>query len=293
VGTEYEDEATDGYGVTPTESHPLFRAHLFQGWTPDAITPIVQKAKDNGLIDELMPVNGLEGMDMARKLATHEGIFSGISGGGVVLGAIQKAQSAPPGTNILAIVPDTGERYLSTPLFDPVQADMNAEEKALIAEAGATAALPQPLPGTSDAARDIVETAIASNKITIFAFNDCEFCWTLKKLFKAIGVETHTVAFDSAKYAKDDLGNEIRAACQEKTGVPTFPQVHIGGKFFGGAFDAVKAWKANELQPLIEAAGAKPETCTIDGCLAPWNGYKGDCFDFLPKWMTVNPNRAK
>ena len=55
VGTEYEDEATDGYGVTPTESHPLFRAHLFQGWTPDAITPIVQKAKDNGLIDELMP----------------------------------------------------------------------------------------------------------------------------------------------------------------------------------------------------------------------------------------------
>lgn len=107
---------------------------------------------------------------------------------------------------------------------------------------------------------------------------------TLKKLFKAIGVETHTVAFDSAKYAKDDLGNEIRAACQEKTGVPTFPQVHIGGKFFGGAFDAVKAWKANELQPLIEAAGAKPETCTIDGCLAPWNGYKGDCFDFLPKY---------
>ncbi|PZQ52244.1 MAG: cysteine synthase A [Rhodovulum sulfidophilum] len=117
----------------PAVSHPAFQPHPIQGWTPDFIPLVLQEAIDGGGYDSLIPVAGADGMAMARRLAAEEGICAGISGGSTVAVALQIAQSAAPGSVILAMLPDTGERYLSTPLFEPFGADMNTEELAISA----------------------------------------------------------------------------------------------------------------------------------------------------------------
>jgi len=227
-------------------------------------------------------------MATARALAQKEGIFTGTSGGGVVLGALKKAQSVPPGTTLLAIVPDTGERYLSTPLFADIPADMTAEEKALKDECPPTFALPQPLPEADDQSRQCVKDVIKSDKLVYFAFNDCEFCWTLGLLLEAIGVKATKIAFDTSEYAKDNFGNKIRKALQEHTSVVTFPQLFINGTFFGGAVDACIKWNKGELQPMLLQAGVK--STRVDD--KDWNGFDGDPFEFLPKWLSFNPKRS-
>mmetsp|Transcript_7160 Transcript_7160/g.18124 ORF Transcript_7160/g.18124 Transcript_7160/m.18124 type:complete len:81 (+) Transcript_7160:188-430(+) len=80
------------------------------------------------------------------------------------------------------------------------------------------------------------------------------------------------------------MGNKYRSALSNLTGCNTFPQCFIGGKFFGGAADACIKWKSGDLQPILAAAGVP-----TDGFAA----YKGDPFEFLPKWMTKNPLRSK
>ena len=70
-------------------------------------------------------------MRLSRSLATEEGIFVGVSAGATLAGAIAVAEKAEPGSNILCMLPDTGERYLSTPLFEDIPADMTAEAKAI------------------------------------------------------------------------------------------------------------------------------------------------------------------
>ncbi|RVD50161.1 pyridoxal-phosphate dependent enzyme, partial [Mesorhizobium sp. M7A.F.Ca.ET.027.03.2.1] len=83
------------------------------------------------LYDEVMPIAGPEGIKWARELARKEGIFTGISGGATFAVARQVAEKAPAGAVILCMLPDTGERYMSTPLFDGIEAEMDAEEAAL------------------------------------------------------------------------------------------------------------------------------------------------------------------
>jgi len=78
-----------------------------------------------------VPVAGADGIAWARKLAAREGILTGVSGGSTVAIAMKIAEQAAPGTVILAMLPDTGERYLSTPLFEGIPEDMDAEEKAI------------------------------------------------------------------------------------------------------------------------------------------------------------------
>jgi cysteine synthase A len=126
-GTAQERSADGG----PAASHPAFEPHPIQGWTPDFIPHVLQEAIDAGYYDELIPVAGAEGMRWARELAAKEGIFTGVSGGSTVAVAMQVAATAAPGSVILAMLPDTAERYLSTPLFEPFGADMNAEEAAI------------------------------------------------------------------------------------------------------------------------------------------------------------------
>ncbi len=111
--------------------HPVWRPHLFQGWAADFIPKLVCKADKSEYIDEVIHPGGDDAINTSRALAAKEGIFSGTSGGGVLACAIKIAETAPEGTSILAIIPDTGERYLSTPLFDNIPADMTEEEKAL------------------------------------------------------------------------------------------------------------------------------------------------------------------
>jgi cysteine synthase A len=114
-----------------TRSHPAFAPHPIQGWTPDFIPLVLQEALDNGYADSVQLVSGAQGSAMSRELAIREGILTGISGGSSVAAAIKLAHNAPSGATILTMLPDTGERYLSTALFDHIDADMDADEIAL------------------------------------------------------------------------------------------------------------------------------------------------------------------
>ena len=122
---EAQGREADG---APAHSHPAFNPHPIQGWTPDFIPLVLQEAIDNGYYDDLIPVPGPEGIAASRELARQEGIFTGISGGSTFAVALKVAEKAPEGPTILCMLPDTGERYLSTPLFEGIEADMDDEE---------------------------------------------------------------------------------------------------------------------------------------------------------------------
>jgi len=111
----------------PAGSHPAFKPHPIQGWTPDFIPKVLDDAPDQ-LNDELVPIPAASAIATAKALAAKEGLLTGISGGGTMWAALETAKTAPEGSVILAMLPDTGERYLSTPLFADIEADMNEEE---------------------------------------------------------------------------------------------------------------------------------------------------------------------
>ncbi|MEO0621262.1 MAG: pyridoxal-phosphate dependent enzyme [Pseudomonadota bacterium] len=115
----------------PAVSHPAFEPHPIQGWTPDFIPLVLQEAIDNGLYDDLIPVAGADGIKWARELAQKEGIFTGVSGGSTFAISMGIAEKAEPGTVILCMLPDTGERYMTTPLFEGIPEDMSEEEVAI------------------------------------------------------------------------------------------------------------------------------------------------------------------
>ncbi len=91
--------------------------HKIQGWTPDFIPSVLNRQ----CVDEIVPVTDDEAIATARALAIEEGIFCGISAGGTFAAALKVAEQAEKGASILAMLPDTGERYLSTPLFEGVK----------------------------------------------------------------------------------------------------------------------------------------------------------------------------
>jgi cysteine synthase A len=88
-------------------------------------------AVDMKIIDRVIPIAGADAIKWSRELAQKEGIFVGISAGGTFAGALEIGRSAAKGATILCMLPDTGERYLSTPLFADIPADMTEEELAI------------------------------------------------------------------------------------------------------------------------------------------------------------------
>lgn len=120
-----------GAGGAPASGHPSFEPHPIQGWTPDFIPLVLQECLDNKGYDELIPVAGPEGIAWAQRLAREEGILTGISGGASFAVAMKVAERATPGSVILAMLPDTGERYLTTPLFQDIPEAMDEAELAL------------------------------------------------------------------------------------------------------------------------------------------------------------------
>ena len=107
---------------SPSAAHPTFKPHPMQGWTPDFIPKITGDAVAMKVIDRIMPISGPDAIRCSQELATKEGIFVGISSGATFACALKVAAEAKPGANILCMLPDTGERYLSTPLFADVSA---------------------------------------------------------------------------------------------------------------------------------------------------------------------------
>ena len=112
----------------PQSSHPAFEPHLIQGWTPDFIPAVLQESIDTKRFDFLVPIDSEDGIKASKLLAQKEGIFTGISGGSTFSVALDIARDAEPGTVILCMLPDTGERYLSSPLFEDVEEHMNESE---------------------------------------------------------------------------------------------------------------------------------------------------------------------
>lgn len=116
---------------SPAAPHPAFKPHPMQGWAPDFIPKLLDEVVATGTIDKVIRVPGPDALKMSRELALKEGIFVGITSGATFAGALQVCAEAPQGANVLCMLPDTGERYLSTPLFADVASDMNEEELAI------------------------------------------------------------------------------------------------------------------------------------------------------------------
>src|SRR5271170_2116051 len=109
-------------------SHPAWHPHALQGWSPDFIPKLTGDAIDMKVISRLLRIETAEAMRCSQDLARQEGIFVGASSGGTFAAALRVAAEATQGSVILCMLPDTGERYLSTPLFADISAEMTAEE---------------------------------------------------------------------------------------------------------------------------------------------------------------------
>ncbi|KAL7520609.1 hypothetical protein ACHAWX_005328 [Stephanocyclus meneghinianus] len=113
---------------TPASSHPAFKPHPIQGWTPDFIPLVLEKGLDQCIQDKVIDIPDDIAIQTSIALAKNEGILTGISCGATMWAAVETAKNAPEGSVIVAMLPDTGERYLSTPLFSEILEEMNEEE---------------------------------------------------------------------------------------------------------------------------------------------------------------------
>jgi len=115
IGTEPENAAL----LSGNEWQP----HKIQGWVPD----FIPKVLNSQIIDELILVNDEASIETAKQLATKEGIFCGISAGATMQAALMVAKEAPDNSTFCVMLPDTGERYLSTPLFEDITEESDEE----------------------------------------------------------------------------------------------------------------------------------------------------------------------
>ncbi len=123
-----QERNSDG---SPSATHPSFKPHPMQGWTPDFIPKLTADAVGTDVIERLIQIPNADALRCARELASKEGIFVGISAGGTLAGALKLCEDVPAGSTVLAMLPDTGERYLTTPLFADIVDDLTEEEAAL------------------------------------------------------------------------------------------------------------------------------------------------------------------
>ena len=117
---------------TPVSRHPSWKPHPIQGWSPDFIPKLTGDAVEAGYVDRVITIAGPDAMRSSRDLAEREGILVGTSAGASFAAALMVAKEAEQGSVILCMLPDTGERYLSTPLFGEIPPEMNDEERAIL-----------------------------------------------------------------------------------------------------------------------------------------------------------------
>ena len=272
---------------SPDESHPSFRPHLMQGWTPDFIPKLVGDAVAAKLIDQLIPIKGTDALRLSRELAQREGIFTGITGGATFAGALEICASAPKHSTVLCMLPDTGERYLSTALFEEIPSEMTLEE-IKISKSTPICRFDAPPPAepadepavvkqsVTAEAQEFVTRAISDpgDPVVMFALEWCEFCWSVRKLFAHCKIPYRSVDLDSVDYQKDDMGGKILTALNDRTAFGTIPQIFIGGEFIGGCTDAFDAFKEGRVQELLAKNGIDYD-----------KGVQVDPYTFLPTWL--------
>ncbi len=270
----------------PSGSHPNFKPHLMQGWSPDFISRLTEEAAAQNLIDAIQPVPGDEAMATSRRLAREEGIFVGTSSGATLHAALEIAADAPAGANIVCMLPDTGERYLSTPLFADIGEDMDAAELEISRSTAGfrfdqpTTPAPQPAAAAAPArpvldpeAERIVDELTAQEPVVMFALEWCEFCWSARNLFGAMGVAYRSVDLDSVAYQAGELGNKIRAVLAQRTGSPTIPQIYVGGQLVGGCTELFD----------FQRDGGFAEA--LDAMAIAYTPFEDDPYSLLPKWL--------
>ena len=120
-----QERKADG---SPVVAHPAFKPHPMQGWSPDFIPKLTGDVIDMGIISRILLIPGSDALHWSKQLAQKEGIFVGITAGATLAGALRICEEAPKGATVLCMLPDTGERYLSTPLFEDIAVDMTDEE---------------------------------------------------------------------------------------------------------------------------------------------------------------------
>jgi cysteine synthase A len=123
---------------------------------------------------------------------------------------------------------------------------------------------------------DFVADVLADTQqpVVIFALEWCEFCWSVRKLFKKLDIPYRSVDLDSVEFQEGARGQKIRAVLAEKTSMKTIPQIFIGGEFVGGCTDMFDGWKAGDIQKLLASNGV---TYTSD--------IEIDPYSFLPEWL--------
>lgn len=279
-------------------SHPSFRPHVMQGWSPDLIPKLTQDALDASYHDRILPISGDDALRLSRELARQEGIFVGISSGATLAGALQIANEALPGSNILCMLPDTGERYLSTPLFANVETEMNGEELEISRSTPSARFDSSPTPAAPSNPTTVVAPRIeinaahfveevindAKQPVVLFALEWCEFCWSVRRMFARCGIPFRSIDIDSVAYQQNDRGGKIRAALCARTGMQTIPQIFVGGQFIGGCTDLFDAWRQGKLHALLDQLDVK---CDVEAIKDP--------NEFLPAWLhsrTSAPNAA-
>ncbi len=277
-----QDYMADG---SPAASHPAFRPHPMQGWSPDFIPKLVDDVTAAGLIDAVQTVAGAVSIQCARDLARREGLLVGITGGATVAAAIEVARTAPKGTRILAMLPDTGERYLSTPLFDGIEEEMDAEESAIAAstpgfrfDTGSVQTAPavtKPVKLDPDAVAHF-EALISDpdQPVVIFALEWCEFAWGVKRLLTSLNVPFRAVHIDGREFVDPRWATQVRRAMADRARAVTIPQIFIGGTHLGGATDTFDACNDGSLQALLGGVGITADTESV-----------GDAYAYLPKWI--------
>jgi cysteine synthase A len=209
-------------------------------------------------------------------------LFVGTTAGATFAGALQIAREAPAGSTILCMLPDTGERYLSTPLFADIPEEMTAEETALSRSTpgyrfdvpGVAAPAPPDAPVDAVAMQE-VQAAImdAAQPVVMFALEWCEFCWSARKLFARYQIPYRSIDVDSAAFQQDDRGGKLRRALKERTGWNTLPQIFIGGEFVGGCTDLFDEGINGKLRSRLAASGIELQEEVRDP------------YGFLPKWL--------
>lgn len=269
-------------------SHPLFRPHVMQGWSPDFIPAIADEATQGSRIDKLIAINGNDAMRCARDLARQEGLFVGTSSGATFAGALQVAKDAPAGSTILCMLPDTGERYMTTPLFADVPEEMTEAEIEISrstpgyrfdVSAPAAAPAPQAEPVDANARLELqAEIKNPQQPVIVFALEWCEFCWSVRKLFDRYQIPYRSINVDSVEYQQGNRGGNLRAALKEHTGWNTLPQIFIGGEFVGGATDIFDESIKGRLKERLQAQEISLQEEIKDP------------YGFLPKWL--HPRRA-
>ena len=211
-----------------SRSHPNSRAHPMQGWTPEFATRLAEVARKGGHIDLFRRVRRAVALKAARDLARQEGMLSGISGGAAVAAVLELAKSDPERNRILAMLPDTGERCLLTPLFEHVLDEITKDETAILTSADEIAPTTKASPSValqiSDEARAFFQAIIDATKapVLMFGFEWREFCWAVRKLSAETVASLQSFDVNGPEYRDSDRGGDILCALFEIAGPLAF-----------------------------------------------------------------------